>query len=252
VQRSPAVLWAVGDGDAGATSDALVRRIERGRIDRLLYLGDVYESGTAAEFRSNYHPTWGRLARVTAPTPGNHDWPNHADGYDPYWQRIRGTQTPGYYSFRVAGWELLSLNSQARRDPGSPQVRWLRARLRKGTGTCRIAFWHRPRFNAGMHGDQPDITPFWDAVRGKARIVVNGHDHNMQRLVAISGTTTFISGAAGHSQYPVNEDDSRLAFGNDTDYGALRLRLRPGSASYAFVAADGRRLDSGRVRCRRR
>ncbi len=41
---------------------ALVRR---GRPDRFLYLGDVYETGTAQEFRRWYHPRFGRLARIT-------------------------------------------------------------------------------------------------------------------------------------------------------------------------------------------
>ena len=74
-----AVIWAVGDGaDGGSTGRAVAARISAGRVDRLLYLGDVYEDGTASEFRGNYADTYGGLAARTAPTPGNHDWPNHA------------------------------------------------------------------------------------------------------------------------------------------------------------------------------
>jgi hypothetical protein len=59
------------------------------RVDRLLYLGDVYESGTAAEFESNYRPLYGRFDSIAAPTIGNHEWPNVATGYVPYWTAAR-------------------------------------------------------------------------------------------------------------------------------------------------------------------
>jgi hypothetical protein len=72
----------------------------------------------------------------------------------------------------------------------------------------------------------------------------------MQRLHPIDGITSFVSGAGGHSHYALRRDDPRLAFGDDRADGALRLRLRRGSASYAFVTAAGRVLDSGTLRCR--
>lgn len=245
-----AELWAVGDGNASPAGRAVVRTILTGRPDRLLYLGDVYKRGTAVEFRANYVPSYGRLARRTAPTPGNHDWPRHESGYDPYWRVALGrARTAAWYAFHAGGWQILSLNSEAAHDRGSPQERWLRTRLR-GSGTCTLAFWHRPRFNAGKHGDQEDVAPLWDALRGHAAIVLNGHDHDMQRLHPIDGITEFISGAGGNKNYDVDEDDDRLAFSNDHSDGALRLRLRRGLASYAFISTSGRVQDSGRVRCR--
>ena len=252
VPDASATIWAVGDGaDGGSAARALVRRIAAGDVDRLLYLGDVYERGTEDDFRDHYATTYGRLAPVTAPTPGNHEWPRHETGYDPYWERELGrSRAAAWYAFRAAGWTILSLNSEADHDRGSPQERWLRSRLDK-PGTCRIAFWHRPRFNAGgHHGDAGDMAPIWDALRGKATIVVAGHEHNMQRLRPIDGITSFVSGAGGHGLYKVRRDDPRLAFGEDRSYGALRLRLRRGEARYAYVSTSGRVLDRGTLRCR--
>jgi acid phosphatase type 7 len=252
VRARRAVVWAVGDGaSASSEAKALARRIAAGRPDRFLYLGDVYASGTADEFRRNYRSVYGALDRVTAPTPGNHDWPRHRQGYDPYWSRVRGKRTPAYYAFRVAGWQLLSLNSEIRHDRGSRQLRWLRATLARGRGTCRLAFWHRPRFSAGEHGDQHDVAPLWNALRNRAAIVLGGHDHDMQRFAPIAGITQFVSGAGGKSLYRVDRDDRRLAFADDRVYGALRLVLTPRAARYAFVAASGRVLDTGVLRCRR-
>src|SRR4051794_19067746 len=97
----PAAVWAVGDGDSTAAGTALARRIAASRPDRFLYLGDVYDAGSARDFRRNYAPAYGRLARVTAPTPGNHDWAARVRGYDPYWQEGTGERIPPWYAFTV-------------------------------------------------------------------------------------------------------------------------------------------------------
>jgi hypothetical protein len=236
-----ALLWAVGDG-----------------ADRLLYLGDVYGpallsrfvgDGTADDYRKRYDPLYGEFARRTAPTPGNHEWGQRGKGYEPYWRKLLGAPPPAFYAFDIGGWRLLSLNSEAPHDAGSAQVRWLRGQLR-APGSCRLAFMHRPRFNAGHHGDDADLAPLWDALRGHASIVVSGHDHNMQRFAPIDGIAQYVSGAGGHSHYSLRRP-GRLAFGNDRDFGALRIELAPGRARLAFVSADGRILDVSTVACAR-
>lgn len=244
-----ALLWAVGDGDGSAGSAALVRRIRRSPPDLLLYLGDVYPSGSAGDFARNYQPTFGQLAARTAPTPGNHDWPSAANGYRPYWMGVTGRRQRPYYALSVAGWTLLSLNSEAPHGRGSAQLRWLRKHLR-GRGDCRLAFWHRPRYSAGLvHGDQPDVAPFWRALRGHARLVLNGHEHDSQRFKPVRGITELVAGAGGHGLYPVNAGDPRLAFADARRLAALRLRLRPGRARFAFVTRKGHVLERGGVRC---
>ena len=119
------------------------------------------------------------------------------------------------------------------------------------SGTCALAFWHRPRFSAGKHGDQDDVSPLWDAVRGRAAVVVSGHDHNLQRLRPIGGTVQLVAGAGGRGRYDLDEGDRRLAFGTDQVDGALRMQLQPGAADVSFVANDGRTLDRTTVGCRR-
>jgi hypothetical protein len=241
-----AVVWAVGDGaDGGAAAKEVAARIVQDRPDRLLYLGDVYETGTAEEFRTHYHSVYGELKDRTKPTPGNHEWPLHAQGYDPYWG------VPPWYVSRVGGWRLISLNSEADHDDDSPQLRWLRSEAPRAGGTCTIAFWHRPFLNAGRYGDQVDVAPFVDALRGHAAIVLTGHDHDMQRFRPQDGIVHYVSGAGGHDRYEVDADDPRLAFSDDQHYGALRLELRPGRADLAFVASDGAVLDRSSVTCRR-
>jgi len=244
-----AIVWAVGDG-ADAESDAvrLSRFVARRRVDRFIYLGDVY--GNPADWATVYGRTYGNLAARTAPTPGNHEWPNNKGAYFDYWQRVRGGPMPTHYSFELGGWKLLSLNSEEPTGPGSPQQRWLTEQV-AGPGDCRLAFWHTPRFSGSLErGDEVRLDPLWSTLRGRARIVLNGHEHNMQRMKPRDGITQIISGAGGHSHYPVDRRDPRFAFLNDSDYAVLRLTLRPGEAEYAFVDDDGEILDSGRVECR--
>jgi hypothetical protein len=244
------VVWAVGDGaDGSSFAKRMAARIAADRPERFLYLGDVYVAGTAREFRVNYGRTYGRLRKVTEPTSGNHDYANRRSGYLPYWRKVKGHPQPLYYSLKVAGWEILSLNSEAPHGRGSRQMAWLHKKVR-APGTCRIVFWHRPRFSAGaVHGDDPSVAPLWNALRGHARIVLTGHDHSLQRFKIRSGITEYVAGAGGRELYP-NHKDSRLAFGRAGVRGGVRMKLAPGKATLEFRSSKGKLLDRSRATCR--
>ncbi len=246
-------VWAVGDGaDGSSDARAVAAEIASRDPDRFLYLGDVYDNGTAWEFENNYAPVYGRFDEIAAPTPGNHEWGNRRRGYKPYWRDVTGEAMPPWYVFYVSGWQVLSLNSEAPHGRRSPQLKWLRQRLRAtpGRGNCRIAFWHQPRYSAGIHGNAGTMEAFWRALAHDARIVINGHDHNMQRFRARRGIVAFVAGSGGHSPTSVDESDPRLAFAEDFTDGALRLDLEAGRARHAFVSSAGDVLDSGNLRCR--
>src|SRR4051812_10564447 len=163
VRGTTATIYAAGDGPPGPGAAAVARLIAHAKPGRFLYLGDVYPMGTADAYRKSYAPTYGAFATKTAPTPANHDWPDRAKGYDAYWRETHGTTPPPWYSFRAGGWTILSLNSET--DDKAGQLRWLRRQL-TGRTPCRLAFWHRPRFSAGLHGDSPDVEPLWHALAG--------------------------------------------------------------------------------------
>jgi len=240
-------VWAIGDADPPA-SKKMARLIRRGDPDRVLYLGDVYPTGTRADF-TRWAKPFGGLVDKMAPTPGNHDWPNAQAGYEPFWREVIGEAPPSYYSFNAGGWEILSVNNE---DPEwRPAESWLEQQVRPG-GNCRIASWHTPRYNAGKHegGERPQVAEFWEAIEGRARLVINGHDHNSQRMRERDGIVELIAGAGGRHLYDVDEGDKRLAFSNDTEYAALRLDLKPGVARWRFVAVGGDVLDKGSLRCR--
>jgi hypothetical protein len=241
------VLWAVGDSDVNDAGREVARRIEADRPRRLLYMGDVYEVGSPEEFRG-FGDVYGSLLGRMAPTPGDHEWPRHADGYDPFWRAATGSPTPRWYAFSAGAWRILSLNSEEADDP--EQLEWVRREL-AGDEKCVMAYWHRPRFTAGYHGDQEDLEPLWRAVRDRAALVLNGHDHDLERMRPHDGVVEEVVGAGGRPLRDVNEDDPRLAFATDDEYGALRLKLAPDEAQLTLVAADdGAMLDRATVPCR--
>jgi hypothetical protein len=245
-----AVVWAVGDAATpGPAADRVAALVRGGDPDRFLYLGDVYETGTARDFRLWYHPRFGRLAHITLPTIGNHEWDNRFRGYYRYWAGRKGHKWPPWTKIAIAGWEIIDLNSQAPHGRDSAQVRWLERAL-TGPGDCRIAFWHRPRYTEGAYTGAPDLNPLWNRLAGHARIVLSGHDHNLQRHRPRKGLTQYVVGAGGRGRYALHGGrGDTMVWGRDDVNGALRIVLRPGSALLEFRAAGGRLLDRSHVSC---
>jgi len=244
-----AVVWAAGDlATPGPGADRVAALVRRGDPDLFLYLGDVYETGTAYEFRRWYHPRLGSLARITMPTIGNHEWGNRFTGYYSYWAGRKGHRQPAWSKRQIAGWEIIGLDSQAAHGPDSNQARWLE-RAVSGPGDCRIAFWHRPRYSQGAYGDAPDLAPLWNRLVGHARIVLSGHDHNLQRQRPRRGITQYVVGAGGRPRYALHRDPSAIVWGTDDVDGALRMVLKPGRALYEFRSAGGRLLDRSTRTC---
>ena len=263
----PGVLvWAVGNGaDSKGRGSAVARLVAGGRPQRFLYLGGVFPRGVLNDFVRGYAPAFGRFAAFTAPTAGEPEWDNRGLGYEPYWTAVsrsadspaiadfakeaaRG-RPPTYYAFDVGGWEILSLNSEAPHSARSAQLRFVKETLKKRKGTCRLAFWYRPRYSAGPAPDALDVEPFWDALAKKAVLVLNARNRNMQ-LIKQRGITQLTAGAGGVGLQKAPNGRKLATFTNDTRYGAVRLDLRPTFARFTFVAVDGRALETGTVPCR--
>jgi hypothetical protein len=244
-------VWAVGDGsDANGDDDSLAGFIQSSGVNRFLFLGDVYETGTAEEF-GYYNASFGRMKAITSPTPGNHEWARRAEGYDPYWGP--GVMQPDgghYYSFDLGGFHFVSLNSEEDTSAGSPQVAWLQRDLARYRGTCTIAFDHKPRYSAGPQWNTPSLEPVWRALSGHAVMLLSGHVHNYQRHFPTRGVTQFVVGTGGHEVSGPDRLDPRIAAADGGVVGALRLRLAVGAVSYEFITDDGQTLDRGLLECK--
>ena len=154
-------------------------------------LGDnAYDSGSPAEFRDCYDPTWGRVKdRTELPVAGNHDYgtPNAA-GYRDYFGKKATPDGETWYSRDIGDWHVVVLDANCTEiaggcGPGSPQLQWLRQDLRQSDARCTLAMWHQPRFSSGEHGNDPTVAPFWNVLYDAgADLILNGHDHDYERF----------------------------------------------------------------------
>jgi hypothetical protein len=259
----PFVVAATGDGAGGEANEASVTNLVSSMNPNLfLYLGDVYEKGSIAEFFNWYDPStfFGRFRSITDPTVGNHDYSlGNSSAYRNYWDNV-----PDYYSFDAGGWHFISLNSYSQYidvGPTSAEYQWLQQDLASNTLPCTIAVYHHPYLSIGEEGGRPALSDIWSLLaQNQVDIVLNGHDHDYERWVPLNdsgqpssdGMTQFIVGTGGHSLQPIESSDSRVAYSNSTvptAYGALRLQLYPTVATYSFMSISGSVLDSGTIIC---
>ena len=262
---APFLVAAGGDGASGEPSAAAVTKLIASINPNLfLYLGDIYENGSPAEFYNWYGSTstyFGQFRSITDPTIGNHEYLTQgASGYFNYWDNI-----PNYYSFNAGGWHFISLNANSPKisvDPGSAQYQWLQQDLAANAQTCTIVYYHQPLYNIGTELAATYMAPIW-AMLAKygVSIVLNGHDHDYQRWVPLdgagqpspNGVTEFVVGSAGHGIQKFTHSDSRVAYANDTQpaaFGILLLQLSQTGASFTYQATSGNVLDSGSIPCR--
>jgi len=257
----------IGAGDiavCGTDFDAATAALLDDRPGTVFTAGDnVYTDGTAAEFADCFDPTWGRHLDRMRPSAGNHDYHTPgATGYFDYFGPRAGTPGEGWYSYDLAQWHVIVLNSNCDEvggcDSGSPQHDWLEADLAAHPAACTLAYWHHPLFDAGFHPDSSEVLPFWETLYAAgADVVLNGHDHNYQRwarqdptgLADPLGIRQFIVGTGGVFVYPLTATPLTLEV-SDTSHGVLELQLNPGGYSWEFLAVPGSTFtDSGSEAC---
>ncbi|MEP7020128.1 MAG: metallophosphoesterase [Pseudonocardiales bacterium] len=232
----------------------------------VLVLGDLqYEVGKLEAFKASYDSTWGRLKKITYPAPGNHEYGTGITrGYFEYFGAQAGPLGKGYYSADIAGWHVVSLNSNCERvggcQRGSAQEMWLRADLKAHPAACTIAIWHHPRWSSGLHGSSDKVDGLWRALaEAGADVVLVGHDHDYERIAPLDaagaidqshGVREFVVGTGGRSLYPVLGRTTGSEVVDANTFGVLKLTLRPTSYDWAFVPVAGSTFtDSGSGSC---
>ena len=245
-----------------ATSDLLAGA----GYEAVLALGDVqYEDGAFSKYGASYDPSWGRVKVITHPVPGNHEYQTaEAAGYYQYFGAAAGDPTKGYYSFDLAGWHLIALNSNCSAvggcDVGSPQEQWLRADLAAhASASCTLAYWHHPRFSSGEYGSDSTYQAFWEALyQANADLVLVAHDHGYERfapqtpsgvLDTIRGIRQFVSGSGGKSLHTFPAVRANSEARDVTSLGILELILRASGYGWRFRPAVGSFADAGTGAC---
>jgi calcineurin-like phosphoesterase family protein len=245
------------------TSNILVN----GDFDAVLALGDLqYNSGSLDDFNEVYDPTWGRVKSITYPVVGNHEYgQSNASDYFQYFGSRAGPAGKGYYSFDLASWHIVAINSECDEiggcGTGSTEETWLRNDLASHPAECTIAMWHHGRYSSGHDGDNTFMQPMWsDLYRAGVEILLSGHSHDYERFAPqddaghldnSGGVRQFIVGTGGafFTGLGTSFDDNSQAHQNTT-YGVLQLTLRSGAYDWKFLPEAGKTYtDSGTTSC---
>ena len=259
---TPAVL--VGAGDIASCSyaddEATGRLLDSIRGVVFTAGDDAYPNGTVDDFAHCYDPTWGRHKSRTRPAIGNHDFRTDAGApYYAYFGAAAGDSGLGYYSYDLAGWHVIVLNSNLSVSAGSPQNVWLHADLSAHSATCTVAYWHHPRFSSGEHGNSSDMEAAWQALYdANGDVVISAHDHTYERfapqtptgaLDTTRGIREFVAGTGGSDFYAFTSIRANSQVRINTVHGVLKLTLYPSSYEWAFIGTDRVVYDSGTGSC---
>jgi len=241
----------------------------------VLALGDTqYGCPTLKTMRRGYGTSWGRFLRITHAVPGNHEYigdpeldcrSKSATAYFAYFGSRAGPPGKGWYSFDLAGWHLVALNSACSDvggcGPGSPQLEWLQQDLAAHPSTCLLVYWHRPRWEPTRSGEPDDVRldGFWRAsVAAGADVILHGDAHmyarsrllNASGVVASKGVRDFVVGTGGRSLVTGEPRAARYAVSQGREFGAIRVTLGAGRYAWQFVpAAGGHFTDYGTGTC---
>ncbi|MHA6758187.1 CBM96 family carbohydrate-binding protein [Streptacidiphilus sp. PAMC 29251] len=202
--------------------------------DAVLPLGDEqYELGSGSDFSTQYGASWGQLAPISFPAPGNHEYgyigsaiePTGGTGYFSYFGDAGHPLSPGcttlcksWYSYNIGDWHLISLDSQCAViggcNPGNPEYQWLLSDLNANTKACTLAYWHIPIYSSSQD-HQPDMQAVYQLLyTKKADLVLNGHAHFYERFSgqdgagnadSANGIPEFIVGTGGRSFFSIRD-----------------------------------------------
>ena len=228
--------------------------------DAVLVLGDAqYPDGEYDDFLSSYHLTWGRFLGKTHPTPGNHEYnTDGATGYFRYFGTRAHESRGGTYAFNIGEWHVVSINT-GHGPPDASLLNRVRRNLAWDRHQCELAYWHHPAFSSGAeYGSIERMHELWAMLQqAGVDLALTGHEHSYERFARLdatgapdpSGMRQFVVGTGGAKLYPIGARILGSQRRIDDRHGVLRLRLRPRSYIWEFVAVDGSILDSGRTEC---
>lgn len=231
-------------------------------------IGDtVYSDGTPQEFTDCFGPTWGRHRARIKPVPGNHDY--HTPGAAGYYGYFGAAASPldancthdckGYYSYELGAWHIIALNSEIAVGAGSEQEQWLRQDLAVHPAPCTLAYWHKPRFSSGEHGNNTSYHALWAALyEYGADVILNGHDHDYERFAPQNplgeadarGIRQFVVGTGGTDQRPFAQIQPNSEVRATDSWGVLQFTLHERSYDWTFMPVAGQSFhDAGSSDC---
>jgi predicted phosphodiesterase len=204
----------IGDSGTGSNAQyAVADRMVALDPEFVLHTGDVvYPDGQASGYDPFFFQPYQTLARRAPiyPTLGNHDY--HTQRGQPYLDAFyllhnNPANTERYYSFDWGSAHFTALDFNT--GPDAAQLEWLRDDLAATDKTWKIVFYHQAIYSSGPHGyenwveaKRALLAPIFEEF--DVDLVLNGHDHDYERIQPINGVLYIVSGGGGGPLYQVN------------------------------------------------
>uniref|UniRef100_Q01ZC1 Metallophosphoesterase n=1 Tax=Solibacter usitatus (strain Ellin6076) TaxID=234267 RepID=Q01ZC1_SOLUE len=210
----PFSFLVYGDsGDGSNRQIAVALQMVKEQPNFVLHVGDIaYQSGTFAEFSSNYFAYYFTLMRRAGffPVAGNHEY--YTQDSAPYLALSvlpdNGVpEDPGrYYSFDWGNVHFVGLDANLLDAPfplaQARMLAWMENDLATSQAPWKIAFWHQTPYPLEHHLDDPIDTAARNLLvpileRHGVQLVLTGHEHNYTRSKALRAGVPVAQGAAG-------------------------------------------------------
>ncbi len=260
-KANPLQIAVVGDSGTNTVPQyAVGAQISAWNPDIMVHTGDIaYDSGTSAQFLSEvFAPYQSLFTHVPFyGSIGNHDFvTNAAEPYKDFFETPHGTgSTEDYYSFDYDGVHLISLNTNIDYSVDSDQYHWLKADLKqakKDKALWTMVFFHHPVYSSGMHGTTTGmaaiLSPLFEQYG--VDLVLNGHDHNYERMESVDGVNYLVSGGGGavslYGQDHPELNPYTVKF--VSAYHFVGLTIRPQTIAVQAIDSTGKVIDHFKIK----
>jgi acid phosphatase type 7 len=247
--NEPVRFVAFGDSGTGSSGQyAVMDQIMTVPFDLVLHTGDVaYDTGTLSQIERTFFGVYGALSRSFAITPvsGNHDY--STDSAKPFRDVFMLPENGGpggterWFSFDWGQVHFVGLDTERM---GSEQAAWLAADLASSTKPWKIAYAHRPAFSSGYHGSSAAFRAYFHPLLAEhgVALVLNGHEHNYERVKPQDGVTYIVTGGGGRGTRSVGTS-SFTAFSEDVLH-FLQVEVFEDELIVHAIDGTGREFDS--------
>jgi tartrate-resistant acid phosphatase type 5 len=232
-KRSNAVrVLAFGDYGDGSirqakTAQAMHLYHQKSPFDLGITLGDnFYNMGMKTPTEPRWQLDWAahydKLGIPFYPTLGNHDWAM-ADSpsaevlftaHSRSWRMpaIRYTFVAGPVQFFAIDTTLMS----------HAQAEWLTRELDASRSRWKVVYGHHPPYSYGTHGDSPEVQAhLFPLLRGRAHVILSGHEHDLQHLRAVEGVSLFIAGGGGAPPRAIGRGERTLFAASENGFAVI-------------------------------
>jgi acid phosphatase type 7 len=249
----PVRFIAFGDSGTGSSGQYAVKeQMLTVPFDLVLHTGDVaYDTGTLSQIERTFFGVYGGLTQSfpVVPVSGNHDYAT--EGAKPFRDVFMLPENGGpngherWFSFDWGQIHFVGLDTERM---NSEQAAWLADDLARSQKPWKIAYAHRPAFSSGQHGSSAAFRTYFHPILAKhgVALVLNGHEHNYERIKPQDGVTYIVTGGGGRGTRSVGSSGF-TAFSEDVLH-FVQVEVFERELIVHAIDGTGREFDSVLIR----